>query len=561
MATISDDGRRPSGPSRFVGAALEGRPLLAFVAVLLVTGGHTMNLRELGVSQGWVAAEVYALQSCYLFSLAVMILACPALSRRRSHRSLTRTGLVLAIIGPALTGIEFRDPLSSFLISRAVAGAGAGMVIYSAPKLLPPTWRRPVAWAVILCPVVGTGAVAAATMMYESSEWRQGFVFEGVAAALGLVALMSMGPIREAPARPPRRPPSYLPSLILATVALIYVLHWGQLHGWLESPDIAAATTVFACSAVVSFFLAWPQIDMRILGENWPRLALFAFGGICQFFHGYIINVYGGTMVNLSTWERAWMIWPMPIGMAVALTLALFTAPHMGRRYGRADYGILTAVVGLLILAVGLNMSYQYMMEWPYWDIRDVADLNWFQAPGQWELAPGRFLMGMGVGMFMAAMDARSSPDPEREATLRPYLSVAQFASGALGAAVLINFMIIGHKVHYSYSSERDSIQAEEMEQREALLLGAFDQVGKDLPVNSSRLRLFQFLNYEADNLVFATMYFAFLAVALVVAVFFGGLGILRYLGRPRPPTLPYEFVRPRPPNLRGPGGRAPRGS
>ena len=41
---------------------LAGRPLVALVAVWLTAGGHTMNLREMGVSQGWVAAEVYALQ-------------------------------------------------------------------------------------------------------------------------------------------------------------------------------------------------------------------------------------------------------------------------------------------------------------------------------------------------------------------------------------------------------------------------------------------------------------------------------------------------------------------
>jgi hypothetical protein len=42
---------------------LAGRPMVAFVVVMLITGGHTMNLREMGASRGWVAAEVYSLQS------------------------------------------------------------------------------------------------------------------------------------------------------------------------------------------------------------------------------------------------------------------------------------------------------------------------------------------------------------------------------------------------------------------------------------------------------------------------------------------------------------------
>jgi hypothetical protein len=51
---------------------------------LCTTTGHTMNLREMGEAQGWVAAVFYILQSSYLASLALTLLVCPALGQRSS---------------------------------------------------------------------------------------------------------------------------------------------------------------------------------------------------------------------------------------------------------------------------------------------------------------------------------------------------------------------------------------------------------------------------------------------------------------------------------------------
>lgn len=509
-----------------------GRPLIALVAILLITGGHTMNLREMGVSQGWVAEEVYALQSCYLFSLALTILACATLGQRWSGRHLTQFGLVLAVIGAVMNVLETPDPLTTFLLARVVAGVGAGMVIYFAPLILGTRWRVAVAWAFILCPVLGPGFVSAATMTYEASDWRHGFLFEGAASAIGLIALFSM---REAPSAPPRAPRgslAYLPSLAVAAAALIYVLHWGQLHGWLESPDIVAAAFVFAFAVASTLYLAWPQLDWTIGRDNGIRLGLYFFGGVCQFFHGYLMNVYGGSLVNLSSWQRAWLIWPLPVGIATALISAAVALPYLHRRRGRVVLGLPFAIVGVLLVAGGFFLCYRETMEWPYWAVRDVADLNWFSAPGHWELAPGRIMIGLGIGLFMVVMDTQFSPDPTHESTVRTFLHVVQFFGGGLAAGVLVNFMSIGHKIHYSYSAERDAIQAEELVRRGELLGDLLRGAGQPAPHRSAQVLLYRFVNYESDNLVFATIYVAFFLAALGVAGILFGLWLRRKLRR-----------------------------
>jgi len=132
--------------------------------------------------------------------------------------------------------------------------------------------------------------------------------------------------------------------------------------------------------------------------------------------------------------------------------------------------------------------------------------------------------MGLGIGTFMVAMDTQFNPDESREDMVRPFLNVAQFYGGGIAAVVLINFLIIGHKIHYSYSADRATIQASEMAQREEMLKDRLRGVGQPAPARSSEILLYRFINYEADNLVFATIYVAFFLAALSLAFFFFGL-------------------------------------
>jgi MFS family permease len=503
-----------------------GRPMLALAAALLTTTGHPMNLRELGVAQGWVAAELYTLQSCYLAGLALMLLTCPALEQRFSCRGLAEGGLALLAVGSFANGLWIWAPLPTFLAGRVVAGAGAGLTIYFVPRLLEPRWLSAASLAAILLPVAGPAVISSASMIRGVSDWEWGFLFEGGMAAAALVLLLSMTrtsffhsqSLAREPGERARATPSrslaYLPSLVVAVAALFYCLHWGQLQGWLESYDIVLASFLGSAALAVTLWLVWPQLDFLTLRENGLRLGLFFFGGFVQFFHGYTMNVYGGSLINFSSWQRAWLIWPMPLGVAVGLTFAQLYG--YGRR--RPSPALPGAAVGLLVLAGGLYLCLRETLEWPFWQIRDTVDLNWFAAPEHWQLASGRFLMGLGVALFMMAMDTLLAADLERETKVRPFLLVVQFFGGAVAAGVLINFLLIGHPVHYSYAADRDYIQADEMTQRRAVLSDALRAAGDPAPDRAAEVLMYRGVNYEADNLVFASIYAAFFVAALFLA-------------------------------------------
>lgn len=514
---------------------LAGRPLLALAAALLTTTGHPMNLRELGVAQGWVAAELYSLQSCYLAALALMLLACPALENRFSSRRLVEGGLALLAAGSFVNGLWIWAPMPIFLVGRAVAGAGAGLTVYFAPRLLEPPWQISTSWAAILLPAAGPGVISSASMIRGVSDWEWGFLFEGGMALASLILLMPKAETRRHPqALPaeerekggaaPRALPVYWLTLTVAVASLLYCLHWGQLQGWLESGDIVLASYLGIAALVVTLWLAWPQLDFHALRKNGLRLGLFFFGGLVQFFHGYTMNVYGGSLINFSSWQRAWLIWPLPLGIAAGLAFA-----HLygyGRR--RPSPALPGAVAGLLVLAGGLYLCLQKTLEWPFWQIRTTADLNWFPAPDHWQLASGRFLMGLGIAVFMIAMDTLFATDPEQEEKVRPFLPVVQFFGGALAAGILVNFLLIGHQVHYSYALDRDYIQADEMAQRRTVLRNSLRTAGNPAPDHAVDALMYRAVNYEADNLVFASIYAAFMVATLVLA----GITFCLWLGQ-----------------------------
>ncbi|MGC8639935.1 MAG: hypothetical protein ACP5XB_08685 [Isosphaeraceae bacterium] len=532
MATNTEN---PTVYDRLAGAwdyLLAGRPLLPLAVVWLTTAGHTMNFREMGIGKGWVAADVYSLHSLYLVCIPLALLAAPALSRRGSARGLTRIGLALFAAGSFLNGLDTFAPLPVFLVGRLMAGAGAGLVIYFAPRLLDVHWENPTSWASILLPVAGPAVIAGASMAYGWSRWEWGFLMEGAAALFSLVVLGSSAGGSEPTPSGLNYSLTFLPFLAGGSAAVLYCLHWGQLHGWLESFDIVVAVAAGTVFLVIAFLLIYPQFDRSAVSEGWIRPLLFFFGGVVQFFHGTTMTIYSGMFVNFSSWQRSWLVWSMPLGVATSLLTA-----RQAMRGWNIALRLPGVVIGLLVLAWGMHALHETMLDWPYWQIQNVVDLNWFPAPQHWELAPGRYLVGLGLGLLMFATDTMFSPEPDREETIRPFLLVTQFFGGSMGMGLLISFLLISHAVQYSYAADRDAIQAVELADRRDVLRDAFSQAGSSSPERRAEVLEYRTANYEADNLVYAEIYATFMTASLCLAGFCSGLLVWNWL-RPSPRSV-----------------------
>jgi hypothetical protein len=502
------------------------RPTFALAAAWLTTSGHTSNFREMNAARGWVTTEGYSLHSIYLLSLLLTLTAVPRLARRSGSYLLVVVGLVLLATGSIVNGVLLHAPMGILEFGRVLAGTGAGLVIYSSPRILPPGHESRAVWASIILPPLGPVVVANVTDVYGSSWWEGGFLFEAVLAGMALALVLSISD----PTDPdlahdpgPAGPIGYLPVAIVGVLGLWYVMHWGQLHGWLEAPDIVAAMVVASAAFSLVVWMVWPHLDPGTVREGLPRLGLIVYGGFVQYFNALDMGVYGGLLINYSPGMRAWLIWSLALGSAVALAVGRIAWRGHSPGYGGATFG-------LLVLSGGMALAHWNTMNWPFWQVLNTVEFNWFAAPQHWQLAPARLLMGFGSGMVLLAMTTRSSSDPTREARIRPYLQVAQFAGGALSVGALVTILLAVHQLEYSYVADRGFIQATEHGDRDSRLAQYLANVGSNAPTRQAQALLFRGVNYQSDNLVFATIYGGFLTASLTLAGLCGAFTVARYV-------------------------------
>ena len=327
-------------------------------------------------------------------------------------------------------------------------------------------------------------------------------------ALFGLAALVASGPAVEPPA-PPAGPLGYWPAFAVGVGCVWYLLQWGQLSGWAGDRVILAVGFAGAVALTAALWLAWPNLDPGAVRQGLPRGLLIGYAGVVQFFMVSETGVFGGLFINVSDWTRAVQIWPLGIGAAVALAVA---------RVGRPTTTRGDTIAGLLILAGGMYLAYERMIGWPFWDVLNVVEFNWFDAPQVWEFAPARLLIGFGHGYVITAETRRAHPDANRETRIRQGLQAAQFLGGGIGIGVLSTVLLAGHQWEYSYAADRGSIQAVEVAERTAALRAAYAAAGDADPGRRADTLMFRSVNYQADALVFAHIYAGFGVASLAAA-------------------------------------------
>jgi hypothetical protein len=115
-----------------------------------------------------------------------------------------------------------------------------------------------------------------------------------------------------------------------------------------------------------------------------------------------------------------------------------------------------------------------------------------------------------------------------------------------LSVGVLVTVLLAAHQLQYSYVADKGFIQAVERGDRNSRLAAHLATAGAGAAPRQTEALEFRAVNYEADNLVFATIYGGFLVASLVLGVVCGGYSILRHL-----PSMPSSRARSEPFNTR----------
>jgi hypothetical protein len=246
---------------------------------------------------------------------------------------------------------------------------------------------------------------------------------------------------------------------------------------------------------------------------GWPTLVVAAFAGFVQYFNVSDMGVYGGMLLDLGMIDRSLLIWPLSIGAACAAILAMVLPNNRW-----------FTLAGLLAVSLGMWLAHSRTMEWPFWAALNQAQFNWFPAPGVWELAPARFLMGFGASLTLIGLQRASLVDSAHEALRRDLLTLFQFMGGAASIGVLTLCTTRGYQNEYSFVAERGYIQPETYIEYGGILKNHLNTQGFANPKAGARSLLHGSVVYESNNLVFSTIYGGFLVAALLFSalVFLG---------------------------------------
>jgi hypothetical protein len=93
-----------------------------------------------------------------------------------------------------------------------------------------------------------------------------------------------------------------------------------------------------------------------------------------------------------------------------------------------------------------------------------------------------------------------------------------------------VTVLLAVHQLQYSYVADRGFIQAVERGDRNTRLAAHLATAGGGATARQTEALEFRAVNYEADNLVFASIYGAFLVVSLGLAAVCGVHSLQQYL-------------------------------
>jgi MFS family permease len=202
--------------------------------------------------------------AAFLVPMALLSFPAGRLSDRRGPRAVSRAGFALLLMAALLTVIA--PSFGIFLLARAVAGAGASLVIVGGLKLIgaqvPVSWLGTALGVFVAGLLVGTVlAFDVITPVVGDQQWRAGFLAAAIVvaacAARQEAALRPLGPTG------PSLAPTYGKARITASLARLLALTvvgyavilafttWAPVHvpGYAQ---LAAQTTVILASILLA---------------------------------------------------------------------------------------------------------------------------------------------------------------------------------------------------------------------------------------------------------------------------------------------------------------------
>jgi EmrB/QacA subfamily drug resistance transporter len=322
----------------------------------------------------------------YLVVIAALLLTFGRLADMLGRRPIFLTGLIVFILGSALSGLA--PTLLLLILARLFQGIGGALIFSVNVAMITSIFssrERGLALGLNMV-VVSLGVAAGPTIggfITQSLSWRWIF-YVNVPICL-LLLLASLHFYKEHHAQHEQQEhfdPFGAIVLAIGLAGLTLALSFGQEWGWL-SADTLAALVISLVMLVVGVYVE-KHVEHPILNLGLVTNRVFAFANIsfmlCMmalFAPGFLLPFYFEELRGFSIIQTGLMMTPLPLMLAVVAPLSGTLADRLGSRW--------LSPLGLAIACFGLFLVSQIDVQSTPWDII-------------WRLA----VTGVGQGLFQS---------------------------------------------------------------------------------------------------------------------------------------------------------------
>jgi EmrB/QacA subfamily drug resistance transporter len=338
------------------------RALIAIGIPLIMVGidGTILNVALPTIARDLetTSSELVWINSAYIIVFGSTILLSASVGDKFGRRRVLMAGMVVFIVGSALSGISDTLDSATFLIfARALQGLGAGAIPPTTLSLIRATFtdegeraRAIGIWAGLSGIGLAVGPVLGGLILNSTEAWGWIFYINVPIVVLGLAMIRRNATESSDPAAPPIDVPGALLSLV-GLLALFYGLIEGPVRGWDSAPVLVS----FALAAIL---LVWfvlyelrqksPQLDPRLFksaaftsGMLAITVAFLALMGLV-----YELTLYLQTVREFSPLKAGVSLVPFALALFVVAPLA----PKLAERAGDRR----TVMLGMVVLGAGL---------------------------------------------------------------------------------------------------------------------------------------------------------------------------------------------------------------
>jgi EmrB/QacA subfamily drug resistance transporter len=322
----------------------------------------------------------------YLVVIAAVLLTFGRLADMIGRKPIFLTGLVVFIIGSALSGLA--PSLLLLILARLFQGIGGALIFSVNVAMITSTFpsnERGLALG-LNAVVVSLGVAAGPTIggiitQYLTWHWIF-YVNVPICMLVLLAAFYFYG--EQHPQRKQHEGFDPIGAIVLAIglAALTLGLSFGQEWGWLSAGTLATlgiSIVMLSVGVYVEAHIEHPILNLGLVSNR-----VFAFANIsfmlCMlalFAPGFLLPFYFEQLRGFSTIQTGLMMTPLPLMLAIVAPLSGSLADRLGSRW--------LSPVGLAIACFGLFLLSQLNAQSSTWDII-------------WRLA----VIGIGQGLFMS---------------------------------------------------------------------------------------------------------------------------------------------------------------